>query len=225
MPSPSGASAARLHFDPVAHRSGVAHRLLEEIVARTEAVEDHAAVWQEVFAPLLRYADRIRKHLQRIGFGEIGDAVELALRQQSIDQGFGLADQRLAQHVDGGRRQDAGQHRAGTRMQRRVGFENDARRPPWRLLPEIAETHARAGTIALPVRQGIAHLLVPRHPPDTIPLQPHHRPRLAHCFVVGIGILQEGMRERINAGNGALDLRIHDRVLPFVRAARFGAGI
>src|SRR5581483_6969683 len=71
-----------------------------------------------------------------------------------------------------------------------------------------------AGTIGLPVRQRVAHLLVPRHRPDAVMLQPHHGAGLAHRLMMRIGIVQELMRERIDPGRGTFDDGIHGNAPP-----------
>ena len=123
--------------------------------------------------------DRVRKHFQRIGFGEIGNAVEFALFDQPRDQRSASRSNVVAQDVDRGRRQDARQHGAGAGVQRRIGFQDDARRTPWRLFAEIAQAHAGRRAIGLPVRQRVADLLMPGHRPDAVLLEPHHGTGLA----------------------------------------------
>jgi hypothetical protein len=130
--------AAALRHDPVADRAGIATGLLEQIVAGTERIEHHAAIGHQVFTAFLGKPDRIREHFERVGFGEIGNAVEFALLDQPRDQQFRLALERVAQCLDRRGRQDPRQHRAGAGVQRRIGLQDNAGRPPWRLFTEIA---------------------------------------------------------------------------------------
>src|SRR5260370_24845650 len=121
-------------------------------------------------------------------------------------------------------------------MQRRIGFQYDAWRTPWRLFSEIAQADPGRRTIGLPVGQRLADFLVPGHRPDAVLLKPHHRAGFAQAFVVRIGIAQERVRKRINGGDRTVNCRIHtchtcSRLLmlrcghPFVRILQPSPGL
>jgi len=72
----TGAGALGCHFDMiVAQPSGVGHRPVEQVVARTKRVNHHVDVRQKVLAaPIRTSSDGVRKYLERKAFGEFGDA-------------------------------------------------------------------------------------------------------------------------------------------------------
>ena len=113
-------------------------RFLTQLVRRAERVEHQTGVRQEILAPLLLQAQRIGKHRQRIGFGEVGDGIKAAAHQQFLDLGFRKGREMGAERPHRGRRQNLIQHVAGTRMRRRVRLQDNALRAPRLLLGKIA---------------------------------------------------------------------------------------
>ena len=95
--------------------------------------------------PILFQAHRVGKDRQGIGFREVGDGIDVLSLQQLIDLGFRRHGKALAKLLHHGRRQDLAEHGAGARMRRRIGLQDQARRPPWLLGLEIAQAHAAAG--------------------------------------------------------------------------------
>ena len=87
--------------------------ILAQLVRRSEGVEHQARIGQQILAPLLLQAHRIRKNRHRVGFRQIGDGIEAFPRQQFVDLGGGGRGKALAHLLHDRRRQHLAQHRAG----------------------------------------------------------------------------------------------------------------
>ena len=172
--------------------------VLPQLVGRTEGVEDEAGIGQQVLAPFLLQPERIGKDRQRIGFGEIGDGVKTLPLQQFVDLGFGGGGEAATELLQRGRRQHVAQHRAGAGMRRRIGLEDDARRPPRLLLGEIAQADAAAGAEGGGVVQHRMHLGIARHAVDVPGVEIDQRAGLAHPLLGRMQIVEEFDRERID---------------------------
>ena len=166
-------------------------RGLPQFVRRPERIEDHAGVGQQMVAAFLSQPDSIGKDRQRIGLGQIGDGIDASLGQQPVDLDLGGVDEPVTDLLHDRRRKHPAEYRTGPRMGRRVGLENQARRPPRFLLGKIAQAHAAAGT----ERQGIVeHSMNFRVARDRIYVpfvEMHHRARLAQRLVGGVRVLEE----------------------------------
>ena len=66
-----------LRLQPRQHWLGVGNSGLEELVLRTERVENHVAIGEQKAPVLARHAHRVRKDRQRIGFRKVRDGIEL----------------------------------------------------------------------------------------------------------------------------------------------------
>ena len=199
-PKPCGASSlARATLEnPCEHRRRGGLGFAEQRVARPERVEQHIAVGEQVFAPVWPEAHGVGEDLQRIGFGEIGDRVEAPLGDEPVGKFGGLGAERLAQAPQGRGGEHAVHHRAGAGMQRRIDFEEQAFRPPRPAFAEIIDADAGGGGKRLPVGERGKDLLVPRHRPDAVALEPHDRAGFAQLFVKGIRLAQKFIAERVD---------------------------
>ena len=141
-------------------------RLGQQLVARAHRVEDHVAVDQQVLAAVVAHAHRVGEHLQRVDLRQVVDAADRALARRL---GHAALDHRLGHRGEGGadlhhrlRAEDARQHRARLRVQRRVGFQDQALRPERRFEVEVAQAHAGAGDEGGVVVEHRVHLLMAR---------------------------------------------------------------
>ena len=119
----------------------------EQLVARSERVEDHVAVEQQVLAPVGLEADRVRKHLQRIGLREIVDAIDWPrppspCSRSSSASASAVNVARICITVFGDRIRDSTAR--VLRVVRRIGLEDQAPRPERRLLVEVRQPDAGA---------------------------------------------------------------------------------
>jgi hypothetical protein len=144
-------------------RRGALDRVLSQLVGRAEGIEHEARIGQQILAPFLFQPERVGKDRERVGFREIGDGIKTASLQQRVDLGFGGGGKTAAKLLQRGRRQHVAQHRAGARMQRRIGLEDDARRAPWLLLGEVAQSDPTTRTKGGRVVQHRMHFSVTRH--------------------------------------------------------------
>src|SRR6266436_1080352 len=80
--------------------------------------------------------------------------------------------------------------------------ENNARGPPRRLLPEVAEPNSRRGAEGLPVHEAGSDLLVARHGPNTVPVEPDGGAGLPQLLVERIGVGEKLAREGIDRRHG-----------------------
>ena len=199
-PKPCGASRSRAQLSKIHASTGAAAAsdFAEQRVARPERVEQHIAVGEQVFAPVWPEAHGVGEDLQRIGFGEIGDRVEAPLGDEPVGKFGGLGAERLAQAPQGRGGEHAVHHRAGAGMQRRIDFEEQAFRPPRPAFAEIIDADAGGGGKRLPVGERGKDLLVPRHRPDAVALEPHDRAGFAQLFVKGIRLAQKFIAERVD---------------------------
>jgi hypothetical protein len=171
--------------------------VLEELVPGSEGVERHVAIGQQVLAPLLGKAHCVGKDLERIHLCKVLNRIKRPALDEPINETDRLLLEGRPQLLHGRGREDAGQHRAGPGMERRIGLEDETRWPPRRLLPEVAEPDARRGAKGLPVQQAGADLLVAGHGPDTVPVEPDHGSRLPQLLVEGIGVGEKLVRKGI----------------------------
>ncbi|MEH2477717.1 hypothetical protein V1282_001074 [Nitrobacteraceae bacterium AZCC 2146] len=177
-------------------------RILTQFVRRPESIEDETGIGQQVLAALLLQPDRIGKHRERIGLGEIRHRVKTSLREQFIDLGLGRGGEAIPDLLHHGRRQHLVEHRARPCMRRRIGLEDEARRPPRLFLGEIAQAHTAAGTEGLGIVEHRSDFGIARHRIDIPFVEMHHRPRLAQHFIGRMRILEKRDRERIDVEAG-----------------------
>jgi len=69
----------------------VRHRILQQLVLRSEGVERHRAVGQQVLSPFAREPHGVRKNAERIRLREILDAIDALPFYERIDQALGFA--------------------------------------------------------------------------------------------------------------------------------------
>jgi hypothetical protein len=93
-------------------------------VARTKSIEDHGAVGQQVFHALPAEADRLGKHAQRIGLGDVRDRIDLPARGELIREFLGRFFEACAQARHRLCRQRPVHHRSTARMQWWIGLED-----------------------------------------------------------------------------------------------------
>jgi hypothetical protein len=151
----------------------------EEVVAWTEGVERQCAVRQQILPPFDRQADSIGKHLQRITFGEIGHGVESSSGDEFVGECFGLGPECLPESTDGARRNHLPHRTPGHGVVRRIGLEQQTRRPPGLFLVEVGQSCAATGAECLVVGQRGIHLRVPSHGPNPVALEVNHGAGLA----------------------------------------------
>jgi hypothetical protein len=125
-PSPGGRQrlAGALGVDPGHDLCRLGHGRLEMRVARTKGIEDHGAVGQQVFHALPAKADRLGKHAQRIGLGDVRDRIDLLARDELIDKFLGRFFEPCAQARHRLCRKCTVHHRSTARMEWRVGLED-----------------------------------------------------------------------------------------------------
>ena len=202
----TGAETARREVRPLAllghiglMRRRAFDRALPQFVRRPERVEHETRIGQQILAPLLLQAHRIGKHRQRIGFGEVGNRIDIAAAgQQFIDLGVRRRREAVTQPLHRRRRQHLAEHRAGAGMRRRVGLEDQARRPPRLLLLEIAQANAAAGAEGERIVEHRINFGVAGDAIDVPLVEIHHRARLAQRLLLRIGIGEVVQRERID---------------------------
>jgi hypothetical protein len=123
-----------------------------------------------------------------------------ALHQQAIDQRRRRCLEARAQAAHHRRRQGAVEHGAALAVQGRVDLQDHARPAQRRMRQVVAQPDAAAGDEALEIHQHRMHLLMPANaehrpaPGQVVRLQhrqAHHRGRLAHRGVAGIGVVVE----------------------------------
>ena len=172
--------------------------VLTQLVRRPEGIEHQARIGQQILAPLLLQAHRIGKHRHRIGFGQVGDGVEALPFQQFFDLGGGGRGKAIAELLHDRRRQHLAQHRAGPRVLRRIGLENDALRTPRFFPGKIAQSDAAAGAEGGGIVEDGVNLGVAGNAVDRPFVEMDQRPRVAHPRMVRIGIVEKFDRERID---------------------------
>jgi hypothetical protein len=86
-------------------------------------------------------------------------------------------------------------------MQWRIGLEDQARRPPWFGAAEIVDADAGRGTECLPIAQRRLHLGIAGARPQSITVEPHHRPSFAQLSIKRIGRSEEIVGEGIEGRN------------------------
>jgi hypothetical protein len=145
--------------------------------------------------------DGFRKYRGRKHLGNIRHRIEFAFLDERRDEGVGLLENRLAQFSDRRPRHDALDYRAGARMQRRIGLQQQARHPP-RLLDIVVETGAAGADEGVVVFQNLLDVGMPRYGPYPGLLQEHHGAKLAQpCH----------MRMGIDRKIGTKDVEVADR--------------
>ncbi len=189
-------------IDPFEHRLGGRFRFAEQRIARTERVEQHVAVRQQVLASIRPQAHCVREDLQGVGFGEIGDCIEAALGDEPVGEFGSLGAECLSQSAQGRGRENSVHYHPRAGMQGRVDLEKQALRPPGPDLAEIVDADTGAGGEGLPIGERGEDLLVPRHRPDAIALETHDRSRLAQLMMVGIRVFQELVGKGVDIRNG-----------------------
>jgi len=157
--------------------------------------------------PSLRHAQRIGEDGERVGLGDVGDAVDLALGQQGVHQRRRRFLEARAQGADHGGGEGAVQHRAALAVQRRVDLQDHAGAAQGRMRHVVAQAHAAAGREALPVHQhgmdlGMAadadHGAAAGEVVRLQHRQAHHGRGLAHLGVAGVGVVEEGLAEGVD---------------------------
>lgn len=116
---------------------------MKELVPGPESVERHVAVGQQVLATLLGEPDRVRKDLERVHLGQILDRIEGPVLYEPIDETDRVLLEARPELLHGRGGEDAGRHRPGAGVQRWIGLQDEAGRPPRRLLPKIAQPDSR----------------------------------------------------------------------------------
>ena len=126
----------------------------------------------------------------------------MPLRDEPVDQRFGAFLPDRPQRLEGRDRDDPVHQPARAIVQRRIGLEQQGRRPP-RLLPrEIGQADAAAGAKGLVVPERRLDLGMAGHAVSLDRLQPDHRPRIPQRGMMRIGIGEERLVERVD-GRGA----------------------
>ena len=87
-------------------------------------------------------------------------------------------------------------------VQRRIGFKQQRRRAPRLFQREIGQADTAAGTKGMPVPQRRRDIAVQRHAVTAAREKMHHRPGIAQPVMMGIGIGQHRLVERIEIEGG-----------------------
>ena len=128
---------------------------------------------------------------------EVGHGIELAFGQQGFDQGISLGLPDWHRGLQAGQIGNLVHQRAGPVVQRRIGFEQQRRWPPWLFPGEVGQADPAPGNECLPVLQRRLDLGITRHAIAANDGKPDHRSGIAQRIVVRIGIGQRRLVERV----------------------------
>ena len=191
--------------DPLDHRCGVDKCYLHEVVAGSEGVEHHGGVTQQVVATFVGQPHRVGEHVDRIDLCQVGHSVERLPVHQLVDDFFGVRLEGGPQPLGRLRGHEMDHRLAHHGVRRRVGLQQQARRPPGRFPAEIGETHPGRRRERLGVVEHMGHLGVAPHAPHAIALQEDDGPGVAHPLVEPVRVDKHRRVEWVVVEDGDFD--------------------